>query len=271
MKRLLMTAAAMAALATAGYAQGAAAAAEESPLSFDATVDFYSAYVWRGLILDKHAVMQPGGTVSLDLKEAGSLSANVWMNWDLSQKSKHTTSTRTGGGINELDATLTYSKDVGPVSLAAGHVWYTFAGAGWPSDSLSTEEIFVSASYANDVLTPFIQANYDYNFADGLYVNGGVKKDFTISDQLTAGASATLGAGNDAYNEAYYGDVGIGGLNMRLVDFQAKVYTSYALTDNLSVGATLAFTSVVGGEAGIDRGGLQDEIVWGGVNLAASF
>ena len=48
-------------------AAAAAAVVEEAPdtgLSFGATLDLYSAYVWRGCVLNDEPVWQPGATVS---------------------------------------------------------------------------------------------------------------------------------------------------------------------------------------------------------------
>jgi hypothetical protein len=252
--------------------------AESSPLSFGVTADFYSSYVWRGLTLDRHAVFQPGATATLALPEdAGSISLNVWTDWDLSQKTSHnTTTTRTGGGINELDFTLAYSKDVGPVGLSVGHIWYTFPGGGWTKHSYSTEELYVSAAYNNDVVTPSLTLSYDYNFiGEGflsdnlfkdLYGAAALSKNVAINDQLTVGGAASLGAGASHYNAGYYGS------DEGFTDYQFKVYAAYALNDTFTVGATLAFTGLIGGDWGVNRHGLSpDEILWGGINLKASF
>jgi hypothetical protein len=241
--------------------------AEGSPLSFDVTTDIYSSYVWRGLVLDKHAVVQPGATATYDLGDVGSISANVWMNWDVSQKSKHTTSTRTGGGINELDGTLSYSKDLGPVGFTVGHIWYTFPGGGWPSDSYSTEEVFVSLAYNNDVVTPYANAYYDYNAIKGTYVNAGLNKEIAVNDQLTVGGDLSLGGGSSHYVNGYFGDH-----STSLTDFNVKIYSSYALNDTFSVGATLAYTVVVDDDLDGKGDNIGDSgIVWGGINLGASF
>lgn len=277
MKRLVVMAMALAAwVATTGQAQEAAAAKEESPLSFSGTLDIYSAYVWRGMILDQHAVAQPGATATFDMGDAGSISANVWMNWDLSQKSGHSKTTRSGGGIDELDFTLSYSVDVGPVGLSVGHIWYTFPGGGWPKDSYSTEELYVSASYNNDIVTPFVQVYYDYNFVgqdfsadpfECLYANMGLNKSFEVTDQFSVGGALSVGWGANEYNNAYWGS------EEGLSDYQAKVFCSYALTDNLTIGGTLAYTGLFDTSYGLDRddASTPESLVWGGVNLGVSF
>ncbi|HPB11837.1 MAG TPA: hypothetical protein PLT74_11290, partial [Kiritimatiellia bacterium] len=90
-------------------------ALEKSPLSLDARADFYSAYVWRGKVLDRHAVAQPSAIATYDAREYGAFSAKFWVNWDLSQRSTKAKATRTGGGINVFNFTPSYARAVGPV------------------------------------------------------------------------------------------------------------------------------------------------------------
>jgi hypothetical protein len=271
--------------AVMAVAAGSVSAQEEKlPLSLDVTADFYSAYVWRGLTLDKHAVFQPGATGTLTLPEdAGAISAGVWLDWDLSQKSKHTTSTRTGGGINELDFTLAYAKDFGPVGFEIGNIWYTFPGGGWTKHSYSTEELYLGLAYNNDVVTPSFTVYYDYNaIGDGflsdnpfkdLYGEVALSKEVAINEQFTVGGTASLGAGASHYNAGYCGMSPDGhGSDEGFSNYQLAVNAAYKLNDTFTIGATLAFTGLIGGDWGIDRHNLSpDEIVWGGINLKASF
>ena len=272
MKNLMVLAAVLAASACAVRAQEEAG----SPLSFDATADVYSAYVWRGMVLDKHAVLQPSAKANLNLGDAGTISAKVWMNWDISQKSGHAPQpTRTGGGINELDFWLSYSIDVGPVSLDAGHIWYTFPGNSWPNHSYSTEEVYLRAAYNNDVITPYIGVWYDYNFADGFYGKAGLSKEVKVNDRLAVGGDLSLGAGASHFVAAYTGNAVHDGA---LADANAKLYTSFKLNDTFAIGATLAYTYIVDSDlrdlfnaAGSDNFIGHGGILWGGINLSASF
>jgi hypothetical protein len=258
-------------------AAGALAEEEKSPLSFDARTDIYSAYVWRGKALDKHAVMQPSTIATLDAKEAGSFSLKVWSNWDLSQRSGDSRETRSGGGINVLNLTPSYTKTFGPVGLTVGNIFYTFPGGGYPKHSKSTYELYTTLAYRNPVVTPSLSVYYDYRGVGGgflednplkdLYVRAALDKSIRLSDRVTAGGTVLLGGGTSHYNAVRYYSSDEG-----FADYQASVSVSYALTDIFSVGATLAYTGLIGGAWGLDRQNLSpDEIVWGGVNLKLVF
>jgi outer membrane scaffolding protein for murein synthesis (MipA/OmpV family) len=279
MKKLVMMAVAMVAVATTVSADGTNAAPvvakEESkcPLSFAATLDIYSAYVWRGNVINDRPVWQPGATVSYATKDYGTLSANVWQNWDLTDRNNH----RVAGGLNESDYTLSYTKDLGPIGVEIGHIWYTFPKLGGKNAdgknyyAQGTEEVYGGLAYNNDYITPFIKVYGDYDAAKSLYGTFGLRKSVSVTDRLTVGSSASLGAGNAHYMEYYFADD-----DAELVDGNLSVNTSYALTDHISVGATLAWMSILDKSA---RHSVEDadwyfgkqDSLWGGLNLAASF
>jgi hypothetical protein len=254
-----------------------AGAEERGPLALDARTDFYTAYVWRGLALDKHAVAQPSVIGTFDAQELGALSLKVWSNWDLSQRSGDSRETRTGGGVNVLLLTPSYTKAVGPVELTAGNIFYTFPGSGYPENSKSTYELFATLAYKNPVATPSVSVYYDYRGVGGgflednplkdLYARASVDKSVPLSKRVTAGGTVLLGGGTDHYNAVRYRSSGAG-----FVDYQVSARVSYAVTRALSVGVTLAYTGLVGGGWGLGRDGVSpDEIVWGGVNLRGVF
>lgn len=267
MKKLLFMAVAMVAIASVVSAQEAAATAapavveeENSPLSFAATLDLYSAYVWRGVVVNDRPVWQPGATVSYDTGDYGTFSGNVWGNFDMTDRKGHTQF----GGINEVDYTVSYAIDVGPVSLSAGHIWYTFPSVSSSAYGSSTREVYATAQYNNDLVNPFVKVYYDYEYAEGFYGNVGLNKTVSVTDQFSVGSEVSLGAGDEDYMSGYFGTSDAG-----LVDFNAALFASYAITDNISIGPRLAWMSVVDGDAR-DNSDDQD-LLWGGVNLSASF
>lgn len=146
----------------------------------------------------------------------------------------------TGAGLNEIDYTASYAVDVRPVSLGAGHIWYTFPKAGGSDYAGNTREVYVTAAYNNDVVTPFVKVYYDYEAAEGFYGNAGLTKSIDVTDQFSVGAEISVGAGDDDYMDCYfsqYDDNGnaVNAVDSGLVDFNAAVFCSYALTDNVSV------------------------------------
>jgi hypothetical protein len=248
-------------------------AEEKTSFSFDARTDIYSAYVWRGKALDKHAVAQPSVIGTFNAEDLGSFSLKLWSNWDLSQNWGGGKETKTGGGINVFNVTPSYTKTFGPVDLTVGNIFYTFPGDGYPKNSKSTYELYTTVAYRNPAATPSLSVYYDYRGVGGgflddnplkdLYVRAALDKSIRLAERFAAGGCVLLGAGTSHYNAVRYGSPGEG-----FADYQASLFLRYALTDAFSVGATLAYTGLVGGDWGLDRGAMSpDEIFWGGFNL----
>ncbi len=252
-------------------------AEEKSPLSLDVKTDFYSAYVWRGKALDKHAVMQPSAIGTYDAGDWGAFSLKLWSNWDLSQHSGDSKETKTGGGINVLNLTPYYTKSFGPVGVTVGNIFYTFPGNGFPKHSNSTYELYTTVSYKNPVVTPSFSVYYDYRGVGGgfmednpfkdLYLRASLDKTIRLADRLTAGGTLLAGYGTSHYNAVRYCSP-----DEEFADYETSVFLSYAVTDAFSVGGKLAYTGLVGGDWGLDRSAISpDEIVWGGINLRWRF
>ena len=121
------------------------------------------------------------------------------------------------------------------------------------------------AAYNNDLVTPFACLTYDYADYDGFYLNVGLNKEVSLSDQLTLGAEVSLGAGDDDYM-AYVGTDDAG-----LMDFNAAVYADFALTDSVSVGGRIAWMSLIDSDARDAEPYWDEDILWGGLSVSASF
>jgi len=268
MKKLLTMAVAMVAAVTTVLAQETAKAApvavaeesSETGFSFDATLDIFSAYIWRGCVLNDRPVWQPAGTVSYSTGDYGTFSAGLWANADMTDRMGHTT----GAGLNEIDYTVSYAINVADFSFEVGNIWYTFPKASGQDYYNSTREVYASVAYNNDIVTPSVSLYYDYDLMEGFYGNVALNKEFALSDQLTLGLDVALGAGDDDYM-AYLGTDDAG-----LMDFTADVYLSYAVTDAVSVGAKLAWMSLVDSAARDVDAYNDKDILWGGVSLGVS-
>ena len=238
------------------------AESESSRVSFDAGLDLYSAYVWRGMAITDEPVAQPAGTLSLSLDEYGSVFAGVWANFDLTDANK----TRSTGGLNEIDYTVGYAVDVDDFSFELGHIWYTFPKANGPDYCPSTREVYASAAYNNDLVTPSVTVYHDYADADGTYAVFALDKEIAINEQLTAGLTASLGVADNNFNEYYYNSS-----ENSMVDGNLGAKITYAINEHLSVGATLVWTSLLDSNLRDNSYHSKEDFLWGGLNLAASF
>jgi len=251
-------------------------AAEHRPLSLDTKATLYSSYVWRGKVLDRHTVMQPCFIAKLDMRDAGSLSGKIWMNWDMSPGSSDFKATTADDGVNLISFVPSYTKALGPVGVTVGNTWYTFPSAGREEKPANTEELFVTLVYRNAIVTPSICLYYDYGSVGGsllgnnpskhLYSRISLNKTISLSERLSAGGTVLIGAGTSNYNEVRYGSCSGGSL----VDYETAAGISYACTDTLSIGARLSYTGLFGGDLGLDRSNIaSDEHEWfrGGISL----
>jgi len=85
----------------------------------DATtaVDINSAYVWRGMTFNDGLVVQPSVNVV-----SGGFGLNVWGNLDVDDYDD----TLKSGEFSEVDLTLSYTHQAGPVAITAGYIEYMF-------------------------------------------------------------------------------------------------------------------------------------------------
>lgn len=271
MKKLLTLAVAMVAAVATVLAEEAAKAAPAAPVavaeegsdtgfSFDATLDLFSAYVWRGCVYNDEGVWQPAVNFSYKTAEYGVFGLGLWSNFDMKDNNRQVTF----GGLNEIDYQFFYGIDLQDFSLEVGHYVYTFPKANGQDYCNSTREVYASVAYNNDIVTPSVTVYYDYDLMEGFYGNVALNKEFALSDQLTLGLDVALGAGDDDYM-AYLGTDDAG-----LMDFTADVYLSYAVTDTVSVGAKLAWMSLVDSDARDVDAYNDKDILWGGLSLGVS-
>jgi uncharacterized protein (TIGR02001 family) len=225
---------------------------QKSELSITGDVALYSAYVWRGQVLNENMVAQPSVTASY-----GPLWVNVWGNWNVAKSQDDD---------SEIDYTLGYTLplDTDDVSVDVGLIFYTFPGGG--NDAKSTTEVFMQTTFNSILFTPVASVYYDIDEVNGWYGNLAISQPVEISDAMTAEIGGSIGYGTRSYNSVYFGNSnGSGAVN----DYNIYVSTDYALTEKLSVGALLQYTMLDGGvdDAGYDA----NDLVWGGISLSYTF
>lgn len=228
-----------------------------SDVSVNADVGLYSAYVWRGQIINDNMVAQPSVTAA-----KGPFSLNVWGNWNAVTR-------HDGDDDTEIDYTAAYTLpfNTDVVTVDVGMIYYTFPGSG--NGLKSTEEVFVKSTFNNIILTPVASAYYDIDEVNGWYGNLACSQGVEISDALSAEIGASVGYGTRNYNRVAWGeDNGSGAVN----DYNVYASADYALTEDLSLGALLQYTYLdngVGHDA--QANGANNDILWGGVTLSYKF
>lgn len=229
-----------------------AAMAEEEMPSADATIGFYSKYVWRGFELsDDSLVIQP--SLSVSYKGFG---ANLWANLDTDDASVDSNL------WNETDFTLSYDGAYEKLGYGVGWIYYSVVGS-------DTQELYGTLSY-DTLLAPSFTIYYDTDgFAGDWYANFGISHSFMIAEKYSLDLGLSIGYysidGGDPVDGSDYSEFHDGLLSASMtfpineyVSITPEIYWSFAL----SGGASDLF------ELGPSN---DDNYVYGGVSASFSF
>ena len=235
-------------------------AAPEAGVAVDVPV--LSAYVWRGQVLNKDAVAQPGLTGSI-----GGFSLNAWSSMNLD-------GTELDGEFTEMDWTASYSQMAGPVKLGAGVVQYTFPNSAVEADDGTvsaypgTVEVFASAGLPDVPLAPALTVSYDVDEIEGFYGVLAIGHSFGLTEKASLDLSASLGFGSDDYNAGYFGYD-----DAALNDVVLGAAVPVALTENVTVKPSIGYMFLPDSDLGdaAEAAYGEKDSVYGGVTLSCAF
>ena len=290
---------------------------EEDDAIFEAgfDFDFFSAYVWRNAIQTDEMVMQPCVWADLVKFDPFWVGFSIWQNYDLTDR-RHNDLRK---GLTETD----YNVHVGATAwkseeedqelgVELGHEWYDnhFVRHGSGDAYPDTREIYVKLTYDNPFVNVYGQASWMYEdfggFKQGVHYEIGFNRELDLAEvidipeeTLTLGADWNVSFGTGHYLNYLYGGTRSGydengemqydGSSAGFGGTTVKVYLTWKITDNLSLGGTIAYTGVLNGayresigdqgddwwdydeEAERGNGSYQRDFVWGGVSLKLAF
>ncbi len=193
---------------------GLAAAPASADTSY--SLDFASAYVWRGITFTDGAVWQPSVTASND----SGFAINVWGNLDLDDANDMS------GEFNEVDLTASWGFGTDTVSAEVGFIEYLFPNTLSPG----TREVYLTLGW-DVTAAPSISVYYDLDEVKDFYANVGVSFGGDVSDALAWSVDVAAGYAGDDFAAASNGISG-------------GMYDG-AVTLGLSGGAWSAFVSYV--------------------------
>ena len=292
---------------TAGEAE---ALEEDEAKIFEAgfDFDFFSAYVWRNAIQTDEMVMQPCVWADLTYFEPFWLGFYVWQNYDLTDR-RHNDLRK---GLTETDynvhvgATVWTSDDEDQeLGIELGHEWFdnNFVRSGSGNAYPDTREIYVKLTYDNPFVNVYGQASWLYedfgDYKQGVHYELGFNREFEVYDSVTVGADWNVSFGTGHYLNYLYGGTRSGydengemqydGSSAGFGGTTVKLYASWAITDNISIRGTIAYTGVLNGayreslgdqgddwwdydeDAERGTGFYQRDFVWGGLSLNVTF
>lgn len=292
----------------------AEAVEEEEAKIFEAgvDVDFFSAYVWRNAIQTDEMVMQPCVWADLTYFEPFWLGFYVWQNYDLTDRRHHDLER----GLTETDynvhigVTAWESEDEEQsLGFELGHEWYVnqFVRDASRSAYPDTRELYLKVTYDNPFVNVYGQVSWLYDdfgdYKQGVHYELGLNKELDLAEvfedlpeeTLTLGADWNVSFGDGHYLNYLYGgaypcnedgefvgsSAGFGGTTV-------KLYLTWQVCENFSIGGTVAYTGVLNssyreslGDQGDDwwdysdetggNGFYQRDFVWGGIQAKLSF
>jgi uncharacterized protein (TIGR02001 family) len=185
-------------------------------------VDHVSRYVARGAVLFDGPALQPSFIV-MSTQEAGAWSGGIWSTIDENDD---------GGNawdFTEVDYHVEYERNFGPWKTTLGVLRYDYPHTGFAASG----EVHVAAGYENELATPTLHLWYDYDQADGSYVNLEVARDVELSERWSLSLSASLGRMSRGQGDYYFGvaEDGFSDLTTTAaVSFSPNAILGFALT-----------------------------------------
>ena len=260
-------------------------------------VDLLSAYMFRNAIINDELVLQPCAWVDLTLFDFLTVGGNVWQNWDLTDRMKRDGMPQE---MNETDFNVHIGANVWETEdeeyslyLQLQHDWFTYR-----YDLDNENELALRLEFNNPFVGVYGQYSQAYWPASCCHFEVGLAQDWKVGEllesesdilnRLTVGFDWNVNFGSGRFFTNYvYGPVpgaydpeadeygeecmsdGIGGTTI-----QGKL--AYRVCDHFTIGAVLAFTSVLSGEARdaveyMGHGGSFKDLVWGGLQAKLDF
>ena len=246
MKKTMITIGAMAAAlaftARSEEAPDVEADKEESPLYEVALeMDLNSAYVSHNRIFSDTPNAQYDAWLQFNLPERfGWVAVDVWANQELYKRNSSRSRGNGGkqlGGFGEFDYEIVYGNSIGPVNLTASHLWYTYPRCGWGSQNFWT----LGAEYDNEFVVPSVKLFWENCHGhpdDAIMIDFALSRSFKLAEQL----SLKLVSKTTLYTGPYARHFSDGEIRHAVFGgWDNGVALSYALTDNISLGAHLNY------------------------------
>ncbi len=231
------------------------------------SADVASQFNFRGMPNSRRGVLQASGDIALPTKiETGVIAFKAWTNIDLSNSTGAAWFPNGHAGEpSQIDMHLSYSEHYRDFDIAFGIVSYSLQN---PDDFLlaprgergETKEFFLSASREIPYgLVPSVTMHWDFDEAEGIYMNTGVSRAFPIEEDLVADAALSIGWSDDNQSEWSYGVQTDG-----IADLKLQLGISYFLDRHTTIRSSLNFSTIVDDSLShwFDQIGVEDDNVW---------
>ncbi|MCK9594926.1 MAG: hypothetical protein PHH68_04370 [Candidatus Omnitrophica bacterium] len=225
----------------------------DSGFSAGGDLSYYTQYVWRGFVLDRDNVLQPGYYISTPDTKYGKLTGKVW--------SSHDTQNQDNLKSEENDYILDYTYTLGDIGLSIGHTYYDFVD----TDTFS-REWYTGVSLPEVFLSPSLFFYRDYGSEDdgggfGTYTVLNLAKSIPV--ELKGVPSSLELSGHYGYNHKLF-------MAGKGADIGMTVGFKTQLTKNLSVMPNINY-SIPLGDLKAEEYGDQKKRFYTGVVAAYAF
>ncbi|MBI2566212.1 MAG: hypothetical protein HYV63_04160 [Candidatus Schekmanbacteria bacterium] len=200
------------------------ASAEENGVSASVDVAMFSAYIWRGQVINDEAVLQPSLTV-----EKNGLSINAWSSMNMTNRDD------AQYDFSELDVTVSYARALGPITVEAALLSYTFPG---PGQGAQGREACVSLS-ADVPAAPTVAVYYGFSGLEGIYASLSVGHSLAFGQRYALDLEITGGYGTNKYNALYFGVA-----ENRMNDVTATAAFSATVTQSVTVTPVIQYAVI---------------------------
>lgn len=229
------------ALAGVGRAQEAEEGAGEGSSIGAVTVDFASAYIFRGVTLNEGPVVQPGWTIS----PVSGLTLGVWGNLDIDDNDGAVDK----GQFSEVDLSASYEFSLEDASLTLAYAEYLYPGA----DAEADREVSLAVGLPV-VLQPSVTVAYGLGGAveKNTYVELGTNHDIALTEEITLTLGVTVAyAAPDAGDSGFshytlgaslgYSLVSVGAMYIGQIDDKVLTDEQYNREWLVTVGLSYSF------------------------------
>lgn len=230
----------------------AATLLDDYDIEVTSTIDFYSDYMWRGFLMDRDPVIQPGVNISTK-----GFTFSLWSSFDLDNN--------VGGQSDEVDFVIDYTTDIADgVSLSLGNTYYDF-----PASNTYSSEFYVGLGLSELAGLP-VETSLTYFRDYGDQNNGGglgsyFSLDFGYSVPLEEkyGITADFGL-HLGYNNKLFiaGDSG--------KDLGLTAGLTIPLTETLTISPSVNYSAAFGDLEKASDGNQPDRF-YTGLSIAYSF
>jgi hypothetical protein len=204
-----------------------------SAWGFELQVPLLSQYVFRGVVLNDEAVLQPEFFLYREWEDGSWLGAGAFFNLELTDYSGR------AGEITEVDWIAEGAIPAAGGSAVLGVAAYTSPD----NDFDTTTEAYLAWEYEGELLTSRAELTYDFMEGDGFYARLSASREIELRDDLICGLECGLGAMDQDYAALNVGVAASG-----LADLGARARLAWICSESSELSLTIFSSFLMDGD-----------------------